>query len=80
MEAVGKAAFPSDRLQLPLAVLQKFLRSLHPEEGDVLLRVNGANVIDTATLIRNDPSLLHGQALPVTVFRQQREIKVNLIP
>lgn len=50
------------------------------QKGDVILTVNGTKIPDAATLLRNDPTLLHGQALRLTFSRQQKELTATLTP
>jgi S1-C subfamily serine protease len=50
------------------------------QKGDVILTANGTKVPDVATLLRNDPTLLPGQALHFTFSAQQRELTVTLTP
>ena len=50
------------------------------QKGDVILTVNGTKVPDVATLLRNDPTLLPGQALHLTFSPQQRELTGTLTP
>jgi hypothetical protein len=50
------------------------------QKGDVILTVNGTKVTDATNLIRNDPTLLHGQALHLTFSRQQKELTATLTP